>query len=579
MVNNVKNTKIALIGGGPGALYVCRHLIDADKANIEITIFEKHKVLGKGMPYSTAGANSEHISNISASEIPPLVNTFKEWLSTAPAELLQQFDIHVPSFNEYKVLPRLLLGEYLSAQFSCLISIAEKKGIKMNVRTTHTVLDIQDKPHENKVRIQTDKINYQSFDHCIICTGHYWPKINEGKISGYYDSPYPPAKLRFQVNHPVAIRGSSLTAIDAIKTLSRMHGIFHETSTGMLSYRIHEENKKFRMVLHSSDGMLPAIRTYVEASQSYPDPLIPELVAENKAKNNGFLSLDFVFELAFKQVLQNSDPDFYARIRDMNMETFVREMMGLRERIDPFILFEAEYREAEKSICRQQPVHWKSLLGLLSFSMNYPAKYFSAEDMQRIQDSLSELISIVIAFVPQSSAREILALHAAGVLDIIEVDKESYVVPEREEGIMYHYKNQHGIPIAVFYKTYIDAIGQKKLSLEEFPFKTLVSEKTVSQAYLQFKQTETAEKELAQGNKNIKQKQDGSYFMQVPGIAINDTFQVLNAHNEVNERIYIMAVPYISGYNPDYSGLDFCNKTSQLICRHILDKEASPAAD
>ncbi len=570
MINTEKPTRIAFIGGGPSALYLCRNLTDAGKNNIEITIFEKSDTPGQGMPYSSAGANKEHVANISASEIPPIINTFQEWIFNAPAEVLQRFGIQLSCFNEYEVLQRLLIGEYLSAQFHAVLAIAEKKGIKINVRTNHTVLDIQD--IKNEVVIQTDKNAPQSFDHCIICTGHSWPKTNEGKISGYYDSPYPPAKLHFQVNHAVAIRGSSLTAIDAIRTLSRIHGNFHENSKGMLSYHLNEENKNFRMVLHSSGGMLPVIRTYLKAPQSESSPLTPELIAENKAKNNGFLSLDFVFDIAFKNLLHDNDPDFYKRIQDMNMEAFVEAMMELRERIDPFILFEAEYREAEKSIQRHEPVYWKSMLALLSFTMNYPAKYFAAEDMIRLQNCLSELISIVIASVPQSSARELLALHTAGVLDIIEVDKDSRVAAEKEAGIMYHYKNVHGIPISIFYKTFIDAIGQKSFSLEEFPFKTLVDEKTVAQAWLQFNDIKEAEKELANGNKDIDKKPDGSYCYQVPGIAINDSFQVLDENYVPNDRIYIMAVPYIHGYNPDYSGLDFCNKTSQLICQHLMNQ-------
>jgi hypothetical protein len=212
------------------------------------------------------------------------------------------------------------------------------------------------------------------------------------------------------------------------------------------------------------------------------------------------------------------------------------------------------------------------MLALLSFTMNYPAKYFAAEDMMRLKNYMSELFSIVIASVPQSSARELLALHTSGILDIIEVGKDSYVVAENEEGIMYHYKNPHGMPIGVFYKTLIDAIGQKNFSLEEFPFKTLAHEKTVTQAWLQFNNIKIAEKELENGNKDIEKRSDGSYYCQVPGIAINDSFQVLDENCAPNDRVYIMAVPYISGYNPDYSGLDFCNKTSQLICRHLMNQ-------
>ena len=54
------------------------------------------------------------------------------------------------------------------------------------------------------------------------------------------------------------------------------------------------------------------------------------------------------------------------------------------------------------------------MLAVLSFAMNYPVRYFSAEFMQRLQKDLMPLISIVIAFMPQGSAEEMLALNEAG---------------------------------------------------------------------------------------------------------------------------------------------------------------------
>ena len=75
-------------------------------------------------------------------------------------------------------------------------------------------------------------------------------------------------------------------------------------------------------------------------------------------------------------------------------------------------------------------------------------------------------------------------------------------------------------------------------------------------------------------NKNeevIKDKQ-GNYFLKVPGIKINDSFQVVNSKSKSNERIYMMAVPFIGGYNPDYSGLDFCETASANIVARMMKK-------
>jgi len=59
----------------------------------------------------------------------------------------------------------------------------------------------------------------------------------------------------------------------------------------------------------------------------------------------------------------------------------------------------------------------------------------------------------------------------------------------------------------------------------------------------------------------------------LPGITITDNFEVVDNHGTVNNRIYMMAVPYIGGYNPDYSGLDFCEQASANIVESILEIE------
>ncbi|MFD2144096.1 hypothetical protein [Mucilaginibacter antarcticus] len=61
----------------------------------------------------------------------------------------------------------------------------------------------------------------------------------------------------------------------------------------------------------------------------------------------------------------------------------------------------------------------------------------------------------------------------------------------------------------------------------------------------------------------------GNYYLRVPGIAINDSYQPVDKYGAFNERLYIMAVPYIGGFNPDYSGLDFCEAASKAIIKSL----------
>lgn len=229
----------------------------------------------------------------------------------------------------------------------------------------------------------------------------------------------------------------------------------------------------------------------------------------------------------------------------MNMEAFVDHMLAKRAAQDPFDLLKAEYAEAERSIRTHTSVYWKEMLAILSFAMNYPAKYFSAEDYLRIHQTLMPLISVVIAFVPQSSAETLMAMHEAGCLEMKIVDHSEAPEPHDQGGADY---------AGAHYDLFIDCIGQPHIPFEDIPFEGLQAAGT--SARLGYRD------------------QENEYLM-VPGLAINDRFQLLDAYGALNERIYIMAVPFIGGYNPDYSGLDFSEAASKLVLEGLLNKAMS----
>lgn len=568
MGTDTTKKRVAIIGGGPSGMFMYKRLTEQEYTDFDIYIFEKKKQLGAGMPYSTDGARVEHVTNVSGNEIPEIVTYIKDWVQTLPNKTLEKYNISRNHFNDYKVLPRLLFGEYLSAQFDLLLKNASEREIATTIHNT-TVIDVIDKGSE--VCVKTEDDGTFKFDHVIICTGHVWPTGNE-KNDGYFDSPYPPSKITLQLNHPVAIKGSSLTAIDAIRTLARCNGQYVKDDHGLLHYHLNPESKGFKMCIHSRSGLLPAVRFHLEDTHLTNDSLLSfEELMKHRQQNGGFLSLDYVFEKDFKDIFKEKDPAFYDKIKDMVIEDFVAHMMSLREEVDAFNLLEAEYKEAEKSIRRHESIYWKEMLGVLSFAMNYPAKYFSAEDMIRLQKVLMPLITIVIAYVPQSSTLEMLALYKAGLLNITAVGTNSTVTIEDEGGATYRYTNNKGENVEVHYKTFIDCTGQPHLQYSDFPFKSLINDNVISPALIKFKSGEEALKQLEQDKTKVTTGPDGEYYLKVSGIAINDNFQVTDSYGAYNNRVYVMAVPFIGGYNPDYSGLDFSEKASQQIINAISD--------
>lgn len=564
--------KIAIIGGGPSGMFMYKRLIESGISNLEVHIFERKSYFGAGMPYSAEGANKEHITNVSDNEVPNICMSIADWVQQAPARLLDEFDIIPEKFNEYKVLPRLFFGEYLSSQFCLLKENAQEKGIATYLHVEVNVDDIKDDPDEKKVSVASAEGTKNEFDHVIICTGHNWPKTLEGKIPGYYDSPYPPLKLKKKFNHPIAIKGAALTAIDALRTLARSNGHFEGLEGGETKFCLDKDSSNFRIVLHSRNGLLPAVRFHLEDSHLGKDDLLTnEELIKHRNENGGFISLDFLFEENFKKRFLEKDPAFYKEIEDMDLEHFVEAMMHRRQKPDAFELFKYEYAEAEKSIERQQSIYWKEALAVLSFAMNYPAKYLCAEDVQRLQKVLMPLISLVIAFVPQSSCRDLMALHNAGILSLVCVGDESEVEANEEGGVTYSYTKEDGKKEKRHFETYIDCTGQPHLSFDQFPFSSLVKDDTICPARIMFRAAENGAKEIDQGNKKAGLDEYGQYYLDVPGITINDNFQVTDHNGVANNRIYIMAVPYIGGYNPDYSGIDFSESASNIIVKSLTN--------
>ena len=67
---------IAIIGAGPTTLFLLQHILENANKLLpifkEITVFEKSKNLGSGMPYNSETTDIYNIANICCEEIPKL---------------------------------------------------------------------------------------------------------------------------------------------------------------------------------------------------------------------------------------------------------------------------------------------------------------------------------------------------------------------------------------------------------------------------------------------------------------------------------------------------------------------------
>ncbi|KQK25460.1 hypothetical protein AR438_07560 [Chryseobacterium aquaticum] len=563
--NNIGS--LAIIGGGPAALLLLKNIIDQKLPLEKIHIFEKNNRLGCGMPYGSEGSCKEHIANVSSNELPEFDINFEEYTKKHPPQDFPDF-YKDGSFNTFQVLPRLVLGNYLEFSFKYYIKKAKELGIDIFYKLNCPVEDIKvdDAKKYNIITANEKTIT----DMIVLCTGHHWSKSFEDTLEGWYDSPYPPSKFSHATNFKVAIRGTSLTAVDAVKTLARVNGKFITNDKGNLTYKLNENSKNFAIDMFSTGGFLPALRFHSE-DDAYSSNWSMSLdeIYEYKKNNSGFIHLDYVFEQNFKRPLQQRDPEFYDKIKNLSIEEFVSEMMSLRKELDSFTLFRSEYNEAEKSIARRSSISWKETLAAFSYSMNYPAKHFSAEDMLRLKKTLMPLITVIIASLPQSSYHELMALYDAGLINLTQVNKDSHVEPHIEKGGTYHYLSNEGNKIEQYYEMFIDAIGQRPLERKDMPFSGLSESEQISSAYIKFKDNEEALKLIKDNDPKVYKGFNENYYLNVSGLEINDHFQSLDSYGVIVQNLYIMAVPFIGGLNPDYSGLDFCDTAGARVAKSI----------
>lgn len=83
--NNIQQN-IAIVGGGPAALFMVKHIVERKITLQKLTIFERFDRLGVGMPYGKMGAGKEHLANVSANELPLLAEDFESYVQRFPPE-------------------------------------------------------------------------------------------------------------------------------------------------------------------------------------------------------------------------------------------------------------------------------------------------------------------------------------------------------------------------------------------------------------------------------------------------------------------------------------------------------------
>jgi len=468
--------KVAIIGSGPTAIYVLKHLSSASKS-LNISIFEAQADAGTGSPYRPALNDKAMLSNIASIEIPPIAEKLVEWLHGLPDSELSRLEINRSDISDRAFFPRLVLGEFFRAQFAKLLALATHAGHRVSVYTKSRVTDIVLGKNDIALRVDETGEADHTYDYVVMATGHDWPENTQPK-PGYFTSPWPASALREIGSVSVGIRGTSLSAIDALVTVAAAHGVFLRDEAGALRYHSNSGSDGFHITIMSRKGLLP------EADFFHPVPYIPlryctrgagkKMVEEKRTD-----LLDGMFHLFCEELLE-SDPDYASRLNlsTLTVETFGDAYFSERERSDPFVWAAKNLAEAAANNVTKTTVAWRYAILRMHEVFALVVPYFSANDLERFHKHLKQVFADDYATVPHESIERLLALRQAEKLDIVKLGNDYSVETEASaSGAVLRMKEQ-----SVHFPAFIEATGQDALSAPDLPFPSLLQAGEVTEA-------------------------------------------------------------------------------------------------
>lgn len=574
--------QMAIVGCGPTSIYLLKNILEQVqqlKPFIEqITIFEKERIMGMGMPYHPTYTDKYNLANISSEEIPVLLQSFGDYLRELNKDELIDLNITDCTIDDSKVYSRLALGHYFSNQYKAFIEQISGEGIPIYEYDDSEVLDIQ-KLGNHKYKIIDRKKRETIFSTVVIATGHNF-KGPDRPESGYYASPWPIHKIvptdDKLYNFPIGTLGASLSAFDVVTSLAHRHGKF-KRENNKLVFEQSKQALNFKLVMHSAEGWLPHLQyeqkePFREIYRHFKKEELFQLLSED-----GKLDLQVYFQklcrpALLKALVKDNLLEIVDKLRNgCTLEEFIEIMSQRHEYINSFEGMKQEYMEAQEKIEKRIPVYWMETLDDLMYSLNYHAELLAAEDHIFLHKKMMPFLMNVIAALPLQSAEILLALYDSGSIALeegkVEICDKSYL----QNKTCIKVKNEKEGCKEICYDMFINCSGQKGLELEDFPFESLKKQGVVRAASAEFNTKEKQNiRSLKDKDKILKRKD--TYCLKLSGIDIDSGYRTINTKGETNQGLYDINFTHTNGLRPYSYGLQACHATSLILVESWLSE-------
>ena len=552
--------RVAIIGSGPTGIYTLNGLIES-KQPLSITVFEIEADAGKGTPYHPHINDQAMLANIASIELPPICETLVEWLRRQTDAELLKLNIARPDIRERDFYPRVVLGEYLQSQFWQIVEKGLKGGHTIEVKPRHRVVDIRLQENDIQLTVNVldgDRKDY-AFTHVVMATGHNWPDTTE-LTPGYFMSPWPARALKDIDPCSVGILGTSLSAIDALITVSTAHGAFYLDASGLLQYQVAAGSENFKATMMSRKGLLP------EADFYCPFPYTPlrfctvEAVQALIQQGNADL-LDEIFAL-FKHEIVACDPDYASAIglSLLKVETLAQAYFAAREMTDPFVWAASNLAEAEQNKLNRITVPWRYAILRMHEVIALAVPHLNEDDLERFHKSFKTVFVDDYATVPHQSIQRLLALRRAGKLELLKLGNDYEVSTNGvRRGAVVRHKGKE-----TTFEAFIDATGQASMSARDVPFPSLIEQGVIKPAA-------TAESSLVLSSRTEEA------FTRTGGIDLDPAFRPKFQQN-LSNQLYCAAISFLLHKMPFVQGITSANAIGGVVSKAILEHIETIAA-
>lgn len=519
--------KIAIVGAGPTGIYTFFALLK-ERIPHDISLYEQGEKAGVGMPYSRAENSKMMLANIASIEIPPLFVTYLEWLQTQDSHYLARFGVEKETLHHRQFLPRILLGAYFHAQLQQAVRQAQRLGFRVRVHESTAVTDIE--AVAEGVHIWTaDNPAPDVVDIAVIATGHVWPE-DEESTDAFYPSPWSGLLSADVPACRVGIMGTSLSGLDAAMAVAIQHGTFVESDKTHVSFTLDKGSEGLKIVLMSRSGILP------EADFYCPIPYEPlQIVTEDAIRQEIDAGTEGLLDRVFRrmvQELEQADPPWAEKmaLSTLDADSFAPALFADRQQSDPFQWASANLEEVEANKRDKRTVPWRYTLLRLHEAVQEIVPHLNEQDAERFRAGLARVFIDNYAAIPSESVRRLLALHAAGIIQILPLGQHYRLARQQDRTDIFCDDEHYAFDV------FIDARGQKALKTKDLPFNRL-------------------------------RRQLQSCGDDIPDIADDYTLQ---APEIVRGKIAFGALPYLMHDRPFIQGLTACAEIGAAMAKAVL---------